>query len=132
MSQRYVSVAFLLLIATVIPAAAQRQPISAEGRLAIGGQNLGDSFADLVYTPLSPCRIIDTRLGGGILAGGSTRSFFVKGTNGFETQGGTVGGCGVPTAATSVLLNFVAVTPDGLGNLKGSAYPIRFRPRDRS
>jgi hypothetical protein len=119
----FVSVALLLVIVTVIPAAAQRQPISVDSRLPIGGQNLGDSFADLVYTPLSPCRIIDTRIAGGVLTGGSPRSFFVKGTNGFQTQGGTVGGCGVPAAATAVLLNFVAVDPQGLGNLKGAAYP---------
>lgn len=85
--------------------------------------NLGDSNADLVYTPLSPCRIIDTRLAGGFMSGGTTRSFIVKGTAGFDAQGGNAAGCGVPTSATSVLINFVAVSPDGVGNLKGSSYP---------
>lgn len=91
--------------------------------LPASAQNLGDTSADLVYTPLSPCRIVDTRLAGGFMVGGTQRSFFVKGTNGFDTQGGTVGGCGVPATATAALLNFVAVSPDGIGNLKGAAYP---------
>ena len=77
MSKRsYAFLLVFLVIANVMPAVAQQQPVSAESRLPIGGQNLGDSFADLVYTPLNPCRIIDTRLGGGFLTGGSTRSFF--------------------------------------------------------
>jgi len=85
--------------------------------------NLGDSAADLVYTPVAPCRIIDTRLAGGPIAGGSSRNFFVAGA-GFTSQGGTSGDCGIPFGpATSVMINFVAVSPQGAGNLKGSAFP---------
>src|SRR5688500_9890209 len=32
---------------------------------------LGSNFNDYVYTPVSPCRIIDTRVAGGIMAAGS-------------------------------------------------------------
>ena len=85
--------------------------------------NVGDSSADLSFTPLTPCRIIDTRLAGGAIAAGSTRNFVVAGTTGFTAQGGNATGCGVPVGATSVLINFTAVNPQGLGNLKGSAYP---------
>lgn len=88
---------------------------------------LGDSTADLVYTPLaSPCRIIDTRVAGGALTGGTpgpTRSFMVAGTSGFAAQGGTSGGCNVPIGATAAFINFVAVNPLGAGNLRGAAWP---------
>lgn len=120
---RYAFVVLVFVFLGIAPLLAQRTPVRSDSLPAIGGQNLGDTFADLVYTPLSPCRIVDTRSGGGFMSGGATRSFFVKGANGFQTQGGTAGGCGVPTTATAVLLNFVAVSPDGIGNLKGSAYP---------
>ena len=120
---RYASLFLVVLVAIALPAAAQRQPISAQLKLPIHGLNLGDSADDLVYTPLTPCRIIDTRLAGGFMNGGTSRSFVVKGTTGFPAQGGTAGGCGVPTSATAVLINFVAVDPQGTGNLKGAPYP---------
>lgn len=86
--------------------------------------NLGDATADLLYTPLAPCRIIDTRLTpAGMIAAGTSRDFMVAGTTGFDTQGGTAGGCGVPHGAMAVAVNFVAVSPQGVGNLKGSAFP---------
>lgn len=92
-------------------------------RLPVRSLALGDATADLVFTPMTPCRIVDTRLAGGILTAGTTRSFKVRGTGGFDAQGGMTGGCGVPPEASAVLINFVAVDPAGIGNLKGSAYP---------
>jgi hypothetical protein len=92
---------------------------------SIAVENLGDTKADLTYTTFQqPCRIIDTRLAGGALTSGTPRSFVVAGTGGgFALQGGTAGGCGVPVGATSVMMNFVAVDPQGAGNLKGAAFP---------
>lgn len=101
-----------LLALTYDPAAARRIVTSA----------LGDSGRDLIFTPVAPCRIIDTRLAGGILAAETSRSFFVAGTTGFPTQGGKAGGCGVPEGATAAVLNIVAVTPAGPGNLVTFAY----------
>jgi hypothetical protein len=84
---------------------------------------LGASAADLVYTPVAPCRIIDTRLAGGVLVPGTPRNFFVAGTAFFDLQGGTAGGCGVPSGpATAALVNFVAVQPAGPGNLRAWAF----------
>jgi hypothetical protein len=62
---------------------------------------LGESALDLVYTPVTPCRIIDTRPpgAGGALAPGAPRDFHVAGTAGFDTQGGNAGGCGIALAA---------------------------------
>lgn len=83
---------------------------------------VGDADSDLLYVPVAPCRIIDTRIAGGKIPAGATRSFRVAGTSGFEAQGGKAGGCGVPMGASSpmaaaVMLNIVAVDVDGKGNL---------------
>ncbi|MGH9324409.1 MAG: hypothetical protein ACRD3V_31550 [Vicinamibacteria bacterium] len=87
----------------------------------VGTLSLGDSLSDLVFTPVPPCRIIDTRLSGGTILANTSRAFFVTGTTGFPAQGGLAGGCGVPDGATAAVLNLVAVTPPGPGNLR--AYP---------
>ena len=88
---------------------------------------LGSSTTDLVFVPLAPCRIIDTRLAGGALAAGVPRDFQVAGTTEFGAQGGTLGGCGVPAGlaepnAAAVVVNFIAVGPAGPGNLVAWAY----------
>src|SRR5689334_11700721 len=54
---------------------------------------LGDSNSDLIFVPVPPCRIIDTRLAGGPIAANSTRSFKVNGVDAFQAQGGKDGGC---------------------------------------
>lgn len=84
---------------------------------------LGSSAADLVYTPVTPCRLFDTRSSSaGILVGNTQRNFVVAGTAGFPAQGGLSGGCGVPYGpATSVMINFAAVTPTGTGNIRAWA-----------
>ncbi|HVG10957.1 MAG TPA: hypothetical protein VNM67_24855 [Thermoanaerobaculia bacterium] len=85
--------------------------------------SLGSSLTDLVFVPLPPCRIIDTRLGsGGPIAAGATRDFQVAGVTEFPPQGGNAGGCGIPPGsaepnAPAVVINFVAVGPAGPGNL---------------
>lgn len=73
---------------------------------------LGDLASDLVFTPLSPCRVFDTRSVGGQIASGVTRSFdlypFGANTN-FAYQGGTAAGnCGVSPDAAAVVLNIAA------------------------
>lgn len=83
---------------------------------------VGDAESDLLFVPVAPCRLLDTRQGGGIIAAGTTRSFRVAGTTGFEAQGGKAGGCGIPIGASSpvaasVMVNLVAVDVSGKGNL---------------
>lgn len=87
------------------------------------GDAVGDSSTNLVYTPVTPCRVFDTRHStAGILAADTQRNFFVTGTNNFPAQGGNPGGCGIPPgAATAVVINFVAVQPSGSGNLRAWA-----------
>jgi hypothetical protein len=85
-------------------------------------QNLGDSSADLVYTPVTPCRIIDTRNAGGIIAANTTRDFYVAVTN-YSVQGGSATTCGIPFGpATAVMINYVAVSPTSSGDLRAWPY----------
>src|SRR3954467_14115424 len=116
-----VSLAFFAAAADAAPAA------PTPGTPATVPSALGDSTSDLVFVPLPPCRIIDTRLAGGALTPGVTRSFKVTGTTEFQAQGGQDGGCGVPVGttvpqATAAVLNFVAVGPQGPGDLRAWAY----------
>ncbi|MFP5288869.1 MAG: hypothetical protein ACLGI9_24240, partial [Thermoanaerobaculia bacterium] len=88
---------------------------------------LGDFDTDLVFVPLAPCRIIDTRVAGGALQPGVVRDFQVAGNTQFGPQGGTINGCGVPAGteepnAPAVVVNFVAVSPGGPGNLRAWAW----------
>jgi hypothetical protein len=74
---------------------------------------LGDTTQDLVYTPITPCRIVDTRNTVlGAIAANSTRSFLTAGVSSFTNQGGSATNCGMNTEApTAVALNVTAVTP---------------------
>ena len=76
----------------------------------------------LLFTPVTPCRVIDTRLVGGPLLTGVARDFLVAGPD-LSTQGGSPVGCGVPeNTAKAAVLNFVAVAPAGQGHLRAWAY----------
>lgn len=103
-----------------------------EGRLDLTA--VGDTSADLVYTPVTPCRVFDTRYSmAGILAADTQRNFYVAGTgmDTFGDQGGYSGGCGIPYgSATAVIINFAAVAPTGPGNLRAwaAANPERDAP----
>ena len=71
--------------------------------------------AGLVYNPLSPCRIIDTRSsqgGAGPISGGTQRNFSVTSL------------CGIPSGATkAVSINIAATNAVGTGNLRAFAWP---------
>ena len=94
---------------------------------SVSAAALGNATSELLFVPLAPCRIIDTRKAGGFIAAGQTRSFQVAGLTEFGPQGGTTGGCGVPPGgaepvAAAVMLNIVAVDVAGKGNLQAWAY----------
>lgn len=68
-------------------------------------------FDSLQFVPVTPCRVVDTRLadgpfGGPILPGGSTRSFAIPS-----------GSCSIPSTALAYSLNVTAVPQNGLGYL---------------
>src|SRR5882724_127784 len=81
-----------------------------------------DMTQESTYTPIEPCRIVDTRKAGGPLASRETRSFVAIGSNGFESQGGRTGGCGILPAASAIQATITSVGAVGNGFLK--AYPF--------
>ncbi|MET3804629.1 hypothetical protein ABIB25_001624 [Nakamurella sp. UYEF19] len=73
--------------------------------------------AETVYVAITPCRIIDTRLGGGKFTNGTTRTYYVGGTFGFAPQGGTSGGCGIPIGATAIAASIGSTNSERNGYL---------------
>jgi hypothetical protein len=88
---------------------------------------------NLLFNSLQPCRLIDTRLAGGALTPGSTRTFNAVGiqaAGSLASQGGNPNGCPVPgfggfsgpgtppARVQALLLNVVAVGPAGAGDLQ--------------
>ena len=78
---------------------------------------LGDLNADLTYSPLNPCRILDTRNVGGALAANVARTFDGYSTN-FAAQGGTASDCGIPNGVAALAMNVYAVNPTNTGFIK--------------
>lgn len=77
------------------------------------------------FHPLSPCRLIDSRLTGGIaggkIAAGTSKSYFVYGTNAeIQAQGGT-GNCGVSQTAKAVVINITSTEAAANGHFR--VYP---------
>jgi hypothetical protein len=88
---------------------------------------IGSLSSDLVYTPVTPCRIFDTRLsqgGSGPIAALSTKSFAIWGIGSYASQGGAASNCGITAGANTaaVAVNLVAAFPSGTGWL--TAYPF--------
>lgn len=99
--------------------------------------SLGQPGSDLVFVPIAPCRVIDTRVAGGAFAAGESRSYHIVGSTNYSAYGGNAAGCGIPAGnvrnpidvsglfilsytqkVRALALNFVAVTPSGSGNLR--------------
>ena len=76
---------------------------------------------ETLFYPVAPCRVVDTRKGGGALANGGTGTYHVRGTTAFPQQGGTSGGCGIPASATAITANVTAAGASGGGYLSGFA-----------
>lgn len=76
------------------------------------------STGEMSYFKVTPCRIVDTRVSGGALTPNETRTFYASGTTGFDTQGGTAGGCGIPNDAGAVEFTLTAVDPLGSGYMR--------------
>ncbi|HXJ81538.1 MAG TPA: hypothetical protein VMS64_23010 [Candidatus Methylomirabilis sp.] len=69
-----------------------------------------------------PCRVVDTRVAGGVIPAGGSRNFHVAGT--LSDQGGA-SDCQVPfPGAKGAYINVVAVWPSGSGFLTVYPYPL--------
>ena len=86
--------------------------------------SLASPSTDLVYTVITPCRILDTRVAGGKLTAGETRSFVASSTYGFAAQGGSATDCGIPANPAAVVMNIVSVHPDKQGYLTVFPYGV--------
>ena len=88
---------------------------------------LGSSSSDLVFTPITPCRLLDTRSAttpaGTPIAANSTRSFLVWNQTSFAIQGGAATNCGLTASSNTAALaiNFTVVAPDTGGYI--TAFP---------
>jgi hypothetical protein len=75
------------------------------------------------FVPITPCRIVDTRLGGGAIAAKTSRAFNVYGSQGLGAQGGKSGGCGIPETADGLSISTTATAETANGYLV--SYPTR-------
>ena len=84
---------------------------------------LGNVNADLVFTPITPCRIVDTRTAGGVILSGVTRPFKGVATS-YTAQGGSATNCGLPTTASiaALAVNLLVIVPTGEGWI--AAWPV--------
>jgi hypothetical protein len=75
-------------------------------------KTLGSLSNDFVYTPITPCRLVDTRgsfspvYSGGAYAPSASRNYFPSGS------------CGVPSGATAVALQITTILPPGAGDIE--------------
>lgn len=88
---------------------------------------LGSADKDLVYTPVTPCRVLDTRTtqgGTGAIAANSSKHFKIWGQTSFAAQGGSATNCGLTAGnnVAAVAMNFTVVTPAAGGFI--TAYPF--------
>ena len=88
-------------------------------------QKVAGSGPELAYTPIVPCRIVDTRGGaGGAFAPGATRNWLATNPGGtFAAQGGSTTNCGIPVKAAAVTVNFT-VFNTGAGPAFITAWPF--------
>lgn len=82
---------------------------------------LGAPGSDLVYTPITPCRIADSRIVGGPISANGSRSFVSFTSTDFTSQGGDATNCGLPANVSAVSVNVAAVNPSINGYF--TAYP---------
>lgn len=80
------------------------------------------SVSETAFVPITPCRIVDTRSNIGRIAAGTSVAFHVRGTAGFEPQGGVSGGCGIPTTATGIAVSVSSVNIGGTGYFRAWPY----------
>ena len=89
--------------------------------VAASAKALGSPGSDLVFTPVTPCRIVDTRNAGGRITADGTRSFIAFTGTDFSAQGGAASNCGIPQNASALSVKLIASRPSFNGFL--TAYP---------
>ncbi len=115
------------LLAGTNPAALQATTaptINSSGSKRIAARSLGDLDRDLVYVPVTPCRILDTRVVGGPIAANSSRDFDLTDAIRFASQGGDTSDCNVGDKGSfaAAAINFTVVTPSAAGYITAFPY----------
>jgi len=89
----------------------------------LGAKALGDPAQDLVYVPVTPCRILDTRVAGGPIAANTVRDFDLADATSYAIQGGDNSDCGVGNKGSfaAAALNITVVQPSSPGYI--TVYP---------
>ena len=108
--------------AAVQPAAAPT--MSSAGSKRVAERSLGDPAQDLVYVPVTPCRILDTRVAGGPIPANSFRDFDVTDVIRYAPQGGDTSNCNVGDKGSfaAAAINFTVVTPSAAGYITAFPY----------
>ena len=119
-----VTIGAAALISIGAAAADARQPVPDPAvevdRAHSSAPAIGPRTSEMRTVNISPCRIVDTRAGGGgRLAADTVRSYDARGT--LSGQGGA-GGCNVPASAEAIEANITAVDPSGSGWVRAKAY----------
>jgi hypothetical protein len=91
---------------------------------APGTKALGDPDKDLVYVPVTPCRILDTRIVGGPIPANSFRDFDLTDVVRFAPQGGDTSNCNVGDKGSfaAAALNITVVSPNVAGYITAFPY----------
>lgn len=72
--------------------------------------------SDLVFTPIAPCRVADTRNAGGQIPANTNRGFNSHGLSSYASFGGSATDCGLQSQSPkAVVLNVTAVLPAAAG-----------------
>lgn len=80
---------------------------------------LGSLASDLVFTPITPCRIVDTRVVGGRIARNATRNLIASNPAGtFLGQGGASTNCGIPANPAALALSVTGLNNTNTGYLR--------------
>lgn len=77
--------------------------------------------APLVYFPVSPCRILDTRVSIGTIPATHAIDVFVRGSNLLASDGAGRADCNVPTNAEVAVVNITVVNPSNVGYIRANA-----------
>jgi hypothetical protein len=86
---------------------------------------LASPSSGLVYTMITPCRVIDTRMISSRLAAKSTTNWVASNPGkDFTAQGGAATDCGIPASPAAVVLNVVSVQPSGPGYITLFPYGV--------
>ena len=88
------------------------------------GKALGDPGQDLDYVPVTPCRILDTRIVGGPIPANSFRDFDITDVVRFAPQGGDTSNCNVGDKGSfaAAALNITVVSPSAAGYITAFPY----------